>query len=348
MMDTISQLVALAALLLLVLIFLWHRRRRLLAEEQQIARQAQEMSGRRRAVPAPASTPTPEPAAEHVPALPEPTIPPPAPRVADGSRLPDGLPCVGRQKALSQLQHWLADPQVAVVQVQAPAGGGKSRLLHYWSAQVTAAHALAVRHCQPNESQPELLAALAQQPAVFLMDEANEVIPSPPEGGDWQHRLLVLSVSQTREVAVPILTLEPFKENEATQLLHELGVRGKFADFRPLVKGLRGHPLLLVLFARMISVYYQGNMANVAQLAPLWEAAPPEQQLQRLLTHYANAIWPAPAPHWPLLQALAQQEAVSLSGAESPVSPEHIELQQAGWLSPHASAVHPWVKLSLH
>ncbi|MBF0097453.1 MAG: hypothetical protein HQM04_08045 [Magnetococcales bacterium] len=336
MMDDVSLLVSLAALFLVAVIFLWSRRRRLLAEQQKLVQQAQEMSGRRRAA---AASPTSEP--ETVPLLPEPTVPPPAPRQADGSRLPNSLPWVGRQKALSQLALWLADPQVAVVRLLAPAGGGKSRLLQHWGEQMTTTHALTVRHCQQSESLSELLSTLAQQPAVFLMDEADGMIATQAEGGDWQNRLLVLSVSQTKEDAVPVLTLEPFRENEAMQLLHELGVRGKFADLRPLVKGLRGHPLLLTLFARMISVYYQGNLANSAQLAPLWEAAPPEQQLQRLLQHYASAIWPAPASHWPLLQTLARQEAGAVPDAESP---ESVELQQAGWLQPHSSALHPWVR----
>ncbi|MEO5349834.1 MAG: hypothetical protein H7836_09320, partial [Magnetococcus sp. YQC-3] len=99
---------AVILLLLCAVYGLLRRRRRLLARAEELS-----VGSRRRAQPVVVV-----PVAEV-----EST---PLPIQVDDSRLPDQEPWVGRQKQFSLLDGWLADPEVGVVALLAPDGGGKS------------------------------------------------------------------------------------------------------------------------------------------------------------------------------------------------------------------------------
>ncbi|MEO5364704.1 MAG: hypothetical protein H7838_13955 [Magnetococcus sp. DMHC-8] len=160
----------------------------------------------------------------------------------------------------------------------------------------------------------------------------------------WQDRLVVCTArpavgGPTGAQTGPgrVLALDNLKENEATQLLHELGVRGKFADFRPVVKALRGHALLLTLLGRLWSCYYQGSMANRERLALLWQPGTVEEQVERLLVHYETVIWPGDATWMALLR---------LSGmVAAPVALDDLQdrLRQVGLLLEDGT-LHPLVQ----
>ncbi len=141
--------------------------------------------------------------------------------------------------------------------------------------------------------------------------------------------LVLLASRQTMADLVPLrdgpgreLVLDNLKENEATQLLHEWGIRGKFADFRPVVKQMHGHALLLTLLGRLITRYYGGSMANKERLAALWVPGPVEAHLERLLTHYERVIWPGESPYALMLRLLGLFERPVAGAVLQTVCPE--------------------------
>ncbi|MBF0183739.1 MAG: hypothetical protein HQM06_05020 [Magnetococcales bacterium] len=360
-------LIILLVALLVVGVLLWQRRKRLLAAEQMAARLAETSGSRRRAAQLLEETDPVEPAAPMSEESAAPAAVTPAQPIqitADYSRLPPQLPWVGRQKIFAQLDQWLADPQIALVHLTAPPGGGKSRLLQVWSEKAAAERSLPIRHAHNQENSAALLQTLAQQPQIIVLDEPLESSLTTLTAGVWNDRLLVVATEAKSELPgeIPTLALDPLKENEAMQLLHELGVRGKFADFRPLLKGLAGHPLLLTLFGRLISVYYQGNIANFKGQMPALQPLAAGQQLQHLLKHYAESIRPAPFPHYPLLRELAtghydgQENAlrrhcvqIALLSVAQAADADYWselmeELRQTGWLMQDDRRLHPLLK----
>ncbi|MBF0161380.1 MAG: hypothetical protein HQL88_03740 [Magnetococcales bacterium] len=358
----------LGVMVLLGLLFALRRRRAHLLARAAAAAQS---SGRRRAQQTAVAVTTPPAEAVEVAAV-EPPRPTPSPLPAD---LPPLLIeeelCLGRQKTMALLDGYLADPQVAVVCLLAPAGVGKSCLLRHWrkargghdffwsfSERAGQPHGTGSGHFfrqalaffspeEPLPANPEaraqsLLRALlggsrertAATAGLMLLDGV-EALHWGQEGmgggcfadpgmhalarllgnvaGDCSHRLLVLASQRPIVELAPLrggvyreLPLENLKENEATQLLHELGVRGKFADFRPVVKGVRGHTLSITLLGRLIARYYQGSMANKDALSPLWATgAGVETALERLLEHYDKQIWPQEGLQHAFLRLLA-------------------------------------------
>ncbi|MEO5354316.1 MAG: hypothetical protein H7835_14030 [Magnetococcus sp. XQGC-1] len=306
---------AVILLLLCAVYGLLRRRRRLLARAEELS-----VGSRRRAQPVVVV-----PVAEV-----EST---PLPIQVDDSRLPDQEPWVGRQKQFSLLDGWLADPEVGVVALLAPDGGGKSRLLRrwadgvgaeksfFWSFQENGGHGPA-GGCDLFFTQVSaafagetggLLACLSRQPALLLLDGVELLSPAAisrlrqgmvdeaGRAGGWANRLLVYTSreegGESEGGSQRLLSLEPLKENEATQLLHELGVRGKFADFRPVVKAMRGHPLLLTLVGRLVARCYQGSMGNRERLASILAPESTEGQLEQLLIHYETLLWSEPQLH---------------------------------------------------
>ncbi|MBF0460452.1 MAG: hypothetical protein HQL87_03570 [Magnetococcales bacterium] len=309
------------AAVLAVIYALLRRRDRLLAQAALAARLAQETRERRRAQAQqpPVVPPVPVVAAVELP-----------PIQADPSRLPDQEPWVGRQQPLALLDAALDDPQVAVVCLVAADGVGKTRLVQHWvercgleakwlteSSGLATCAAEAVQHASPvvvvvdgMETGAADDTTLVDDPglSLFARQLAAQLAGTP--AGDWQQRLILCCTRQPLPELAPLqggwcreLVLTPLKENEATQLLHELGVRGKFADFRPVVKAMRGHALTLTLLGRLISRYYQGSMANRERLSTVLAPGAVEVQVDGLLTHYENVIW-SDRPLHPLLLRL--------------------------------------------
>ncbi len=230
---------------------------------------------------------------------------------------------------------------------------------------------------QPAEWPAQLCSFLTMQPALLLLDGV-EWLQSAGEGGGycrdpdlqkffrlladglpaWPHGLVLLTARQSVIELAGVegglyrcCALDPLKENEAMQLLHGFGIRGRFADFRPLVKGMQAHPLLLTLLGRLISRYYQGSMTHQARFAELLQPAAIEQVLERLLSHYELVIWSGDPAYALVLRLLglcdqpvtrAVLEGICREVALHPLSEletDHwqdlwLELQQAGLLEP--------------
>lgn len=98
-----------------------------------------------------------------------------------------------------------------------------------------------------------------------------------PAGQPWKNTLVVVSSRQMvfelaarRHGAGRTFFLGNLREKEGTQLLHALGIKGKFLSFRAMVKALYGHALALTLLGRMLSKYYKGNIVNKDRLLALF------------------------------------------------------------------------------
>lgn len=178
----------------------------------------------------------------------------------------------------------------------------------------------------------------------------------------WNNLLLVLTARQPIGELAAVqggghrsVLLGKLPDKTSTQLFHELGIKGKFADFRSLVKMLHGHPLLVSLAGRMISKYYEGKMANKPQFAGIFtpeeaaSATPKEVELSsafwfgdlpgavlaminRTLRHYDTVLWSA-GQHGRLLRFLGV--------LEQPLADSALQslLQDVPWMQPLRSVL---------
>ena len=308
---------AIPILIVLLLLFGIRIRKRLSLKRARLRFKQQEAMGqRRRRNPLPPSPSDQSDTTAHLP------LPPLSPAIpvfhADASRLPAQAPWVGRATQLAKLDEYRTDPTVAVVSVVAPSGIGKTTLLQTWAARIYAETEEKQRiffySPRAQEASRQALDSSIKDravlPEVLLLDDVESLreeldlnhymtyLNSDHRHAAWANRLIVLVSDQKigASAALPEglsreIGLEALREKESIQLLHALGVKGKFADFRRLVYTLRGQPLALVLWGRLLSKYFGGQVAALDGVTKTQSETAMDNPIHALLDLYETLIW---------------------------------------------------------